>query len=92
MAVEVTLSSAGVRELLRDPGVARAVAEAAEKVAAAARASAPVQTGEYRDSIHVDSDNSPIDGRARSRVIADAPHALIVESNTGNLARALGSI
>jgi len=85
---KVTLNHSGVESLLGAPGVRAACREEAEKVAAAARASAPVKTGAYRDSIHVVSDTTD---RAVERVVADVPYAMIVEANTGNLARALSS-
>ena len=64
----------------------------AEAVAARARAAAPVETGAYRDSIHVVSD--PRTGRgdwAHTYVVADDRKAWVVESRTGILARALGA-
>lgn len=84
----IVLNSAGVRELLRDPGVRAELARHADRVEQAAKTSAPVESGEYRDSIHRESGTTD---RAVERVVADAPHALLVESRTGNLARALGS-
>lgn len=47
---------------------------------------APVDTGAYRDGITVWSD---VTDRAVTRVGSTAPHARLVEANTGNLARAL---
>ena len=62
----------------------------AEKVAERARASAPVESGAYRDSIHVLSDaRTGVDDWAHTRVVATDSKALFVESRTGNLARAL---
>lgn len=68
------------------PVVAVLHAHAAE-IADRAKSAAPVATGEYRDSIHVIDTETD---RAVSRVIATAPHALIVEARTGNLKRAIG--
>lgn len=85
----VELNAPGVEAVLSAPGVQAFLTEQAERVAAAARASAPVATGAYRDSIAVESGPSPVDGRARAIVKATAPHANLVESRTGNLARAL---
>lgn len=48
--------------------------EAAEEIAARAKAIAPVDTGEYRESIHTG------DGQ----VISDAPHAAVLEFGAGN--------
>ena len=70
----------------REPGVVELTREGAEKIAAIARASAPVASGEYRDSIGVM--RSPRGGRVVWRVDADCDHALAVEARTGNLARA----
>jgi Bacteriophage HK97-gp10, putative tail-component len=78
----------GIRELKRDPGVAAFVAERAERVAAAARAGAPVESGTYRDSISVTSDVHPVSG-AVSHIGAHVDYAMTVEANTGNLTRAL---
>lgn len=88
----VVLDSAGVAALLSESGVQELLTAQAERVAAVARSTAPVKTGAYRDSIHVESGPSPIDGRARAIVTADVTYADAVEARTGNLARALGSI
>lgn len=72
--------SAGVTAILRNK---------AEEVAARARASAPVDTGEYRNSITVQIKSSAT--RNVALVVADDPKAMIVESLTGNLARALNA-
>jgi hypothetical protein len=60
----------------------------AQEIAARARSSAPVDTGAYRDSIHVEVIETPY--RTVARVVADSDDALLVESRTGNLARAAG--
>jgi hypothetical protein len=63
----------------------------AEKVAERARALAPVDTGAYRDSIHVETDvRTDASDWAHSRVVADDPKAMAIESRMGILARALG--
>lgn len=66
----------------------------AEKVADAARASAPVgETGDYKGSIHVESDKRTSEGDwAHARVVADSDHAGIVNARTGNLTRALNGV
>ena len=64
----------------------------AEQVAAKARASAPVDSGAYRDSIHVVSDGrTGTKDWAHTYVVATDKKAGIIESRTGNLAKALGS-
>lgn len=85
--MRVKLNHAGIREVLKSPEVAAELQDRAERVAAAARASAPRQSGEYANSIEVVMDQHA--DRAAAHVVAKAPHALLVEANTGNLARAL---
>jgi hypothetical protein len=85
---KVVMNSSGARDILTSSAVRAALREPAERVAAAARASAPVESGAYRDSITVEDDTTD---RAVARVVARAPHARLVEARTGNLARALSS-
>jgi len=75
------MGSSEVRAVLKAP---------AQRVESAARSGAPVDSGAYRDSIGVEDSKTSI-GWAREHVVARAPHSHIVESRTGNLARALGS-
>jgi len=82
----IEIHSAGIKDLLRDPGVRRDLTARAENVLSAAKASAPVDTGEYRDSLHVIEDTTD---RVSVRVGSNDPKGLIVEAKTGNLARAL---
>jgi hypothetical protein len=84
----VTLDSSGVLDALSSAAVRAQLESIAHRVEAAAIASAPVKTGNYKNSIHVEDDTTD---RARVRVVASAPHAHLVEARTGNLARALGS-
>ena len=86
---KIELNSSGVRALLNDSGVRAFLAGKADAVAAAARSSAPVDSGDYQASIHRVSATTD---RAVERVVASAPHALGVEARTGNLARALASV
>lgn len=69
-------------------GVESMLDAAAERAAEAARSSAPVASGAYQDSIHVETDHTD---RMVKRVVSDVAHALVVEANTGNLSRALDS-
>lgn len=85
--VRLEMNKQGIAELLRSEGVARAVRAPAEKVGARARSSAPVETGDYRDSIHVEDEVHR--DRVVARVYADSDHAAAVESRTRNLGRAL---
>lgn len=84
--VKVKLNSAGIRALLNSSGVRADLTRRAERVLEAARASAPVDTGEYRDNLHILEDSTD---RAVVRVGSTVPHGLVVEAKTGNLARAL---
>ena len=87
----VRLIDSGMQALLQDAGVGRELARRAERIAAQARSDAPVASGDYRDSIHVESDLTAPGRkqRRRSRVVAGSDHALVVEAKTGNLARSM---
>ena len=87
MAGKVQLNRRGMGELLKSTGVRAELHRRAERAAAAARASAPVATGAYRAGIRVEDRVHP--SRVVSRVVADVPYSMVVESKTGNLARAL---
>lgn len=80
------MNGAGVKEVLNSSEVRDMLTDKAEDVLAAAKASAPVDTGEYRDSLGIVQDTTD---RAVVRVASTAPHGMIVEAKTGNLARAL---
>jgi hypothetical protein len=86
MAAKVTLSSAGMKALLNDPGVRAELTRRAGPVLAAAKASAPVDTGAYKESIAIVQATTD---RAVVRVVATDRKSFLVESRTGNLARAL---
>ena len=74
-------------ELGVSPLVTKLVTEKANKVAAAAISGAPVDTGAYRSSIGISVKTQRVVNVAV--VTASDPKAMIVESRTGNLARAL---
>ena len=84
--VKVNLHSPGVRELLHEDGIREELRRHAERVLQVARDNAPVKSGAYRDSIHIE--NATTD-RAVVRVVADDEKAMLIESRTGNLARAV---
>lgn len=75
-------------DLLVSPGVERVVMEATERVAERARASAPVDSGDYRDSITVSKKRQK---RIVGVVTAEDPAALAIEAKHGTLARAARS-
>ena len=81
-----TPNESGVGDLLDSSDMFAMLRSRAEAVLAAARASAPVETGAYRDSLHLVEDTTD---RAVVHIAADVPYAMIVESRTGTLARAL---
>lgn len=87
-AAKVRLISRGMRSLLTDRGVGADLTKRAERVAARARATAPVATGEYRDSITVETD---VTDRVVARVVARDRKSHLIESRTGNLTRAIDS-
>lgn len=76
---------AGMDELARSPQIAAVVMKVAEKIAATARSTAPVDSGEYRGSIKT---RLKYQERAVGVVYSDDPKALVIEAQTGNLARA----
>ena len=84
----VDLNSAGMEELLNSSDVRAELTSRAEQALSAAKADAPVASGEYRDSLKILQATTD---RAVVRVGSDAPHALVVEANHGVLARALDS-
>lgn len=86
---KVTLSRRGVNEALSQPAMRRELQGIVDRIASAAEATAPVQSGEYRDGIHAEVDDRWV--RPRGKVYAEAEHSMAVEAKTGNLARALGS-
>lgn len=88
MTTRVEFNSAAAADLLKSPEVRAMLRKRAEAVAARARAGAPANTGDYRNSIAVESATTD---RAVERVVARDWKALIIESKTGNLARALGA-
>lgn len=84
---KVKLNHGGIQSYLDgDHGVEALLDAQAEESASRARASAPVDSGEYLASIHVETDRTD---RMVKRVVADVPYAMVVEANTGTLARSL---
>lgn len=83
------LNSRTVQEYLDGRYGVQGVLDAeAAKVLDRARGLAPVDTGEYRASLHVVTGH-PHDRMAK-RVTSSAPHGLVVEARDGVLAKALG--
>lgn len=84
---KIKLNSGQMARLLKSDQLRPPLRAVAQAAAARARASAPVDTGEYRNSIRVESDTTD---RAVERVVAHDDKATVIEARTGNLKRALG--
>lgn len=85
--LEIKLNRDEIGDFLKSEQIRKPLREIAHKWASHARATAPVDTGKYRDSIDVEDDTTD---RAAARVVAHDRKASIVESRTGNLKRAMG--
>ena len=70
-------------------GVEEILAADAGKVLAAAKAAAPVATGDYKQSLYVRDQMRP--SRLTKQVRTDAPHARHVEREYSVLGRAMGA-
>jgi hypothetical protein len=86
-APRIRLNHSEMGKLLKSDQMRPPLRTEAVKAATRAQMSAPVDTSEYRNGIVVRPDTTD---RAVERVVATAPHSLIVEARTGNLKRALG--
>jgi hypothetical protein len=84
----VHLDYEGMGELLRSAGVRAALTARMERVLETAKANAPVKTGAYRDGLHLEQRTTD---RAVVRVAGSTDHDWLVEADTGNLARSLGT-
>lgn len=87
---EPQINNAFFEELGRSPKVTQLCVDVAEKIASAARASAPRDTDTYADSIRVEVVSRA--HRNAALVVAHDRKSLIIESKTGNLARALNQV
>ncbi|ABR10475.1 MULTISPECIES: HK97 gp10 family phage protein [Bacteria] len=74
-------------QIMRTPKVRALVDGVAEETLADAKASAPVDTGAYRDGLHIEHRQ----GRSRetAMVVGSDEKTLLIESRTGNLARSV---
>jgi hypothetical protein len=80
----VTVYKDRVDDLKRDPRVQRHVHDRMERALDEARAIAPVDTGAYRDNLHLEDGE---DGKVS--LVSDKDYALAVEADTGTLSRSL---
>lgn len=86
----VTFNDSYFDEVLNSAGVQRLCRSKAEQALAIARASAPVDTGAYRDALAVEVKRSA--HRTVYRVVGHDRKTLLVEAKTGNLVRALKAV
>ncbi|OOB90745.1 hypothetical protein [Rathayibacter sp. VKM Ac-2630] len=84
---DVTFNQQFFNEVLRSAPVEKLTDDAAQRALAAAKASAPVDSGAYRDKLRLVHRNSR--RRRVSRVLGTDAKTMLIESKTGNLARAL---
>jgi len=80
-------NDAGFKKMAHSKEVGNVCKGIADRVAATAKASAPRETGDYAAGIHAIIEDHP--SRITAQVVASDPKSLLVESFTGNLARAL---
>jgi hypothetical protein len=73
--------------VLRQPKVEQLTDSIGEAALAKMKATAPVDTGEYKDGLHIEHHNSRF--RRTTRVVGSDPKTLLIESKTGNMARGL---
>lgn len=85
--VRIDLEPSGMRELLKSAGVKAELQRRGERVLAAARAAAPVDTGAYKASLRLEVDEHPT--RAAVHVGASVDYGMEVEADHGTLSRAL---
>ena len=73
--------------VLRQPQVEALVDGTGDRALGIAKATAPVDSGDYRDGLHIEHHDSRY--RRAARVVGGDDKTMIIESKTGNLARAL---
>ncbi|MGO4488155.1 HK97 gp10 family phage protein [Microbacterium sp. 2RAF4] len=73
--------------VLRQPRVERLVDDIGDAALANAQAAAPVDTQAYRNGLHIEHHDSRY--RRTTRVVGSDEKTMLIESQTGNLARAL---
>lgn len=89
MSVDLKFDQKYLDSVMLSPAVEGVVESAAKRALAAARSSAPVDTGAYKRSLQL----KKVRRRYRRAVLVESndPKALIIEAKTGNLARSLKS-
>ena len=94
MAVRIVWDDDGFQQVLRQRGMQAALREVAEIALTFARASAPVESGRYLRSLHIESAiylarRGP---RPAREVVADVPYAEPVEDRHHVLGRTLSAL
>lgn len=84
--IEVKLKRGGMGKLLKSDEVREGLTTRAQRVLDKAYNDAPVDTGDYRDSLHIEQATTD---RAVVRVVADDWKSAILEAEHGILSRAL---
>lgn len=81
-------NDAALQQLLSEPGVKADMERRANRVLDAAKADAPVLTGEYRNRLHIER-SVGTNGVETLTVTAGTDHDIYVEADHGTLAKAL---
>ena len=87
MSVNVKFNDQYFDEILQSAGVKAMTKRAAEKALEYAKSHAPVDTGAYRDGLKIDTVRHA--HRSTCMVVGTDAKTLLVESQTGNLRKAL---
>lgn len=85
--MKVKFNQVYFEDILKSAGVQQLTMAKANEVCSYARSHAPVDTGAYRDGLHVEMHDYA--HRAGALVVGDDKKTLLVEIKTGNLAKAL---
>ena len=81
MQVKVTISRAGINACARQEGIYLDLERRADRVIEAAKASVNEQSGAYNRGLR--KERFRVRGRAGVRVVATAPHSLVLERGSG---------
>lgn len=84
---EIDFNEAFFQTAMRTPEVENLVDSVAGTAQAIAKSTAPVDSGDYRDGIRIEHRESQY--RRVTEVVGTDPKTMLIESRTGNLARAL---
>lgn len=86
--VSIKFHEAALQQLLRESSVRADMNRRAGRVRDAARAAAPVETGEYKDKLHVER-STGAKGVEVLTITAGTDHDIFVEARHGILAKAI---